>query len=75
MVIGYTFLARAYWGGVYNRSTKKLMINHALKEFSETLFHVDSNNTRSLKAMEKIGAVFKESLSKMIELFLKFYVD
>src|SRR5829696_301114 len=29
--IGWTFLARAYWGGDYNRELKRLMLAHALK--------------------------------------------
>src|SRR5437016_4138274 len=29
--IGWTFLARAYWGGVYNRELKKLMTDHAFQ--------------------------------------------
>jgi N-acetyltransferase len=55
VVIGYTFLKRDYWGGVYNRELKRLMINHALKSFTSVLFHVDEVNFRSQRAMEKIG--------------------
>src|SRR5437868_8947710 len=29
--IGWTFLERAYWGGVYNRELKTLMLDHAFK--------------------------------------------
>src|SRR5437879_10174732 len=28
--IGWTFLARTYWGGAYNRELKQLMLRHAL---------------------------------------------
>jgi hypothetical protein len=28
--IGWTFLARSYWGGVYNGEMKRLMLRHAL---------------------------------------------
>lgn len=57
VVIGYTFLARAYWGGDYNRELKTLMLNHAFNYFKHVLFHVDATNIRSQKAMEKIGGI------------------
>jgi RimJ/RimL family protein N-acetyltransferase len=28
--IGYSYLARAYWGGIYNSAVKTLMLNHRL---------------------------------------------
>lgn len=55
VVIGYTFLTRAYWGGTYNRELKALMLGHAFKYFKRVLFHVDATNIRSQRAMEKIG--------------------
>lgn len=55
--IGWTFLSRDYWGGVYNKSFKGLMITHAFKYFDYILFHVDKNNFRSQNAMKKIGGV------------------
>jgi N-acetyltransferase len=57
LVIGYTFLARRYWGGTYNRELKKLMVNYALGFVKTTFFHVGLGNTRSQKAMLKIGAI------------------
>lgn len=57
VVVGYTFVARKYWGGVYNRELKKLMVNHALKDVKAVFFHVGLNNIRSQKALLKIGAV------------------
>jgi len=36
--IGSTFLARAYWGGSYNRETKKLMLTHAFKFVDTVVF-------------------------------------
>jgi RimJ/RimL family protein N-acetyltransferase len=57
VVIGYTFLTRKYWGGLYNRELKKLMINYALKFVKTTLFHVGLDNLRSQKAMIKIGGI------------------
>lgn len=57
VVIGYTFLARHYWGGAYNKDLKKLMVNYALGFVSTTYFHVGLNNIRSQKAMLKIGGI------------------
>ncbi len=57
VVIGYTFITRKYWGGLYNRDLKKLMVNHALKSVKITLFHVGLHNIRSQKAMAKIGGI------------------
>jgi RimJ/RimL family protein N-acetyltransferase len=54
--IGYTFFARACWGKPYNKSTKTLMVGHALQAADRVLFHVGVNNIRSQKAMEKLGA-------------------
>lgn len=53
--IGWTFLSRDYWGGVYNKSFKSLMIEHAFQYFDYILFHVDKNNFRSQKAVQKLG--------------------
>lgn len=57
IIIGYTFLARNYWGGVFNLELKKLMINYALQFVKTIYFQVGLNNKRSQRAMEKIGAV------------------
>jgi N-acetyltransferase len=53
--IGWTFLARKYWGGRYNGSMKQLMIDFALQFVDNILFYIDENNIRSQKAVEKIG--------------------
>lgn len=53
--IGFTFLARAYWGGVYNREMKDLMLQHAFQFVRHVVFLVGLENWRSQKAMEKIG--------------------
>jgi RimJ/RimL family protein N-acetyltransferase len=55
--IGWTFLAREYWGGVYNLSMKRLMIDHALRFVGNILFFIGENNMRSRKAVEKLGGV------------------
>lgn len=53
--IGWTFLARAYWGGATNREIKTLMVGHALRWFDAAVFYVGESNIRSRRAMEKIG--------------------
>ena len=55
--IGWTFLAREYWGGDYNREMKRLMLAHALKSVERVQFIVGEDNVRSRKAMAKIGGV------------------
>ena len=56
--IGYSFLARKYWGGATNFAVKRLMIDHALTHFPEVWFHINLTNIRSQKATMKLGAVF-----------------
>ena len=54
--IGWTFLARAYWGGKYNNEVKALMLAHAFAYVDRVNFMVGANNIRSQKAVERIGA-------------------
>ncbi len=53
--IGWTFLTREHWGGMYNRMMKQLMIKHAMKEVDSVYLMIDQNNFRSQKAATKIG--------------------
>src|SRR5208282_1469414 len=55
--IGWTFLARSHWGGIYNRDMKQLMLRHAFKFVNSVIFLVGPQNWRSQRAMEKIGGV------------------
>ena len=55
--IGFTFLARRYWGGIYNREMKELLLRHAFRFVRHVVFLVGPTNWRSQKALEKIGAV------------------
>src|SRR5262245_948484 len=55
--IGWTFLARKYWGGRYNAEMKRLLLNHAFKFVRNVVFFVGEDNVRSQKAMEKVGAI------------------
>ena len=55
--IGWTFLARSHWGGVYNGEMKRLMLEHAFKFVNNVVFVIGVQNFRSQKAVEKLGAV------------------
>lgn len=55
IAIGYTFLARAYWGGATNGEMKRLMLEHIFQWADTVWFHIGVNNLRSRKALEKIG--------------------
>jgi RimJ/RimL family protein N-acetyltransferase len=55
--IGWTFLARSHWGGLYNREMKQLMLRHAFQFVENVIFLVGPQNLRSQRAMEKIGGV------------------
>lgn len=55
--IGWTFLARPYWGGVYNREMKQLMLRHAFRFVDSVIFLVGPFNLRSQRALEKIGGL------------------
>jgi RimJ/RimL family protein N-acetyltransferase len=55
--IGWTFLARKFWGSRYNAEMKQLLLNHAFKFVESVVFFVGVENVRSQKAMEKVGAI------------------
>jgi N-acetyltransferase len=55
--IGWTFLARSHWGGLYNGEMKRLMLEHAFKFVNNVIFVIGTQNFRSQKAVEKLGAV------------------
>lgn len=56
VLIGYTFIARSYWGKSYNRALKTIMLNHAFRFVDKVHFHIGATNFRSQKSIEKIGA-------------------
>lgn len=64
--IGWTFLARSHWGGLYNGELKRLMLDHAFKFVESVVFLVGPANVRSQKAVEKIGGVLIERREKTI---------
>ena len=63
--IGWTFLARKYWGGRHNAEMKQLMLAHAFKFVENVVFFVGENNFRSQRATEKIGAVKSGTATKV----------
>lgn len=65
--IGWSFLARAYWGGRYNSEMKRLMLEHAFQFVENVIFVVDSENLRSQKAVEKIGGKHVETRQRQGE--------
>jgi RimJ/RimL family protein N-acetyltransferase len=62
VAIGYTFLARNYWGGKYNKALKKVMIDYAFQFVPVVLFHIGSTNYRSQQAILKLGATKSKEL-------------
>lgn len=53
--IGWSFLSREKWGGTYNKSMKKLMIDYALNHVDHIIFYIGEDNMRSQKAVQKLG--------------------
>lgn len=53
--IGWSFLARPYWGGRYNGDMKKQMLMHAFQYVDRVVLLVGPDNRRSQRAVEKIG--------------------
>lgn len=62
IAIGYTFLAKKYWGGKYNASVKKLMLEYAFQWVEKVYFHVGAENVRSQMAVRKLGAELLETV-------------
>ena len=60
--IGWTFLARDYWGGLYNAEIKKLMLEHAFVFVDAVVFWIGEANIRSRRSVEKIGGVLREGI-------------
>jgi len=63
--IGWTFLARKYWGGRHNWEMKQLMLAHAFQFVDNVVFYVGENNMRSRRATEKIGAIKSGMVKKV----------
>ncbi len=56
VAVGYTFIARDHWGGVFNPALKALMFNHAFGFVDRIVLHIGAYNIRSQKAVERLGA-------------------
>jgi RimJ/RimL family protein N-acetyltransferase len=54
--IGWTFIARKFWGKGINREVKRLMLAHAFEHVARVDFRVGETNYRSRIALENIGA-------------------
>lgn len=56
--IGGTYISPRVRGGTFNRTMKALMIERAFEQgFVKIEFRVDTRNTRSMRAVEKLGAL------------------
>ena len=55
--IGWSFLARAYWGGRYNGEMKQVLVEHAFRSVKRVIFIIGPENRRSQRAVEKIGGM------------------
>ena len=55
--IGWSYLARSHWGGVFNGEMKQLMLDHAFQYVDHVVFWIGPENWRSQRAIEKIGGV------------------
>lgn len=63
--IGGTYIAPKVRGGPFNATMKRLMIDHAIKcGFTRIEFRIDTRNTRSMRAVEKLGATREGTLRK-----------
>jgi hypothetical protein len=60
--IGYSYLARAYWGGIYNSAVKTLMLNHRLIRL--TLLSSTSQNRICALEKQLRKSVVSRSLSR-----------
>lgn len=63
LLIGYTFIARKFWGKGHNPAMKALMIDHAFQSVESILFHIGANNIRSQIAIGRTGAVKQKEIS------------
>ena len=66
IAIGFTFLACSHWGGATNAEMKKLMLRHAFQWVKVVWLHIGTDNWRSRKAAEKIGAIYTHKEEKEI---------
>ena len=73
--IGWTFLARGFWGGRYNGDLKAVMARHAFRFVESVVLLINPTNLRSLRAALKIGAVAEPGLDREGRLIFRLYRD
>ncbi len=56
--LGYTFLAKKYWGTGANQLIKTALLDYCFQFVESVYFDIGASNWRSIKATEKLGAVF-----------------
>jgi len=56
IAIGFTFLKCERWGDGTNSEVKALMLKHISRWVNAVWFHIGSDNIRSRRAVEKLGA-------------------
>ncbi len=68
--IGSTWIGKPFQGTGLNKHIKFLMLNHAFEQmdFEKVEFRIDERNTRSRKAVEKLGAVLEGVLRRNVYL-------
>ncbi|AKA36174.1 GNAT family N-acetyltransferase [Flagellimonas lutaonensis] len=68
--IGSTWIGREFQGTGLNRAIKTLMVDHAFGAmgFEKIEFRIDERNTRSRRAVEKLGAQLEGILRKNVYL-------
>ncbi len=64
--IGWTYLARRCWGGVYKAEVKRLMLDHINHQVGTATFMIGEDNFRSRRAMEKIGDVLRPGYEERV---------
>ena len=64
--IGWTFLARRFWGGQYNKSMKLLLMEYAFGFVENIIFCIHQDNMRSRKAIEKLGGIRISQLENQV---------
>jgi N-acetyltransferase len=73
VAIGYTFVARSLWGSGVNDEMKRLMLAHAFTWARTVWFYVGVDNTRSRRAVEKLGAVYSHDEPRGVGTLHAFY--
>jgi len=61
--IGYTFIARTFWGTAANREIKEAMLLRAFNVVDRVFFDIGPKNYRSIAAVKKLDAVFSHDES------------